>query len=818
MRNESKLLLVCAQTLLCGGLASCNPNIKASETSFDSSTEQTISASDASSSEAVSSASSLTEESSSEEQQADLYAELTNQVYADDSENISASGAVKINCDFSKPSDPALIKKIDMYNAGCVNPVERYERDMAYCKLLNSNSLRIDASIGKDNGNAGQYLVTDEYDIYDEDDEADTYKIDKGSLNYDFSELDKTLGYFQEMNTLPYVSWSYIPAPLQYNGKFLKLETRITNWQEVFEEIYYQYAKYYLDKGLRIGYNEIYNEPDLEILKYFGVFEDDTEGFLDIDSFAPLEDDLVTRNPAKGCYPDFYEYGVKGILRANPDATVGGPAFALGEIGVQDWVGFFPRVKERKIPIDFYSFHSYLDGETWFLPESKRKKGRKNELESVVDGLESDAHFLKTAVHINEYSCLNGDNGLNAGDNADFNYYYGAKQTLDGIVEVANRSSVQLVNWAQVMSCTTTKNDPYGLIDREGNPKAAYNAMLAYQDMPVWRYTVNVSETDSGLKTLVSTDHDKISILLWNENSSRGEDGLPSAKGDRTAAIKLSSPKFKGGKRTVYRIDKDHASYGDKTATKLLSPQNRMELSGDEDYVWTGNVPAEGVVYITINKDEVNDFAIDNSNQHFANTIKTQYWYEDRYRGLTGSSEEYGDYVNGLSGSYAHFDDHSWKTYLGVGSCAGKSDGSCAGQAVASCAVTCDDMPTDFRIIVDKDVRAKQLNEYSNLSVRIDFYDDANKTYATSVTLHNGIYDISAEPNEQDNKLSSLSPYPWGTERLADKEVQYEGNVWDVDLSSLAPSSWLNGSRRAMVSYTMRNTGANSRCVITLEK
>lgn len=743
--------------------------------------------------------------------------EKPKQVYEDDPEDISIADAINITCDFTSLSDPALIKKVDMYNAGCINPVTNYGRDMQYGKMLNPNSLRIDASIGKDNGNAGQNLVTDEYEIYDVNEANDTYKIDTSSLHYDFSTLDDLLGYFQEMNTLPYMSWCYLPTPLQYDNDFTKLETRVLNWQDVFEEIYYSYAKHYLDKGVRIGYHEIYNEPDLEILKQYGVFPEDAKYFLNIDSFAPLQAD-GSRNPAKGCYPDMYEYGVKGILRADPDATVGGPGFALGEFAVANWVGFFPRVLERKIPMDFFSFHTYLDGETWFMPASKRNRGKKNELEQVVDGLESNTHFLKTALHLNEYSCLNDKNGAALGDNADFNYYYGGADTLDAIFEAVDRTSVQQINWAQMFSCETGANDAYGLVDRFGNPKAAYNSVLCYQDMPVWRYKTTSTNDESGLRTIVSSDNDKISILVWNTNSARDDAGVYTTEGDRTATIKLNSPKFKGGTRRIYRIDKDHASNYNNTLTSLISYQNERTLTGDEEYVWKGNVPAHGVVYITINKEDVQDFQVDNSNQNFANTIKTSYWYEDRYRNLTGSREEYSDYVNHKTGSYAMFDDHTWTTYLGLGDCAGKGDGSYANEAVASCGVICDDLPTSFNINIDENGKIKALNQYSNLSVRIDFYNDATGTYDKSVTLHNGVYDISAKPNEQDSKLSGLSDYPWGTEKLADSEVQYEGNNWNVNLNEIAPASWLKGNRKALVSYTLRNTGANSRCAITLTK
>ena len=57
-----------------------------------------------------------------------------------------------------------------------------------------------------------------------------------------------------------------------------------------------------------------------------------------------------------------------------------------------------------------------------------------------------------TPEEINEFSSLNNENGALSGDTCDFNYYYGAQMTLDGLFEAVDRSSIQLVNWAQLLS------------------------------------------------------------------------------------------------------------------------------------------------------------------------------------------------------------------------------------------------------------------------------------------------------------------------------------------------------------------------------
>lgn len=739
-------------------------------------------------------------------------------IYEDDSEDIDLAKAIKVECDYDIPVDPALLKKIDMYNAGCVRPISNYDRDALYCKQMNPNSLRMDISVGKDSGNAGMYLVSDDYETYDYNPETGTFRVDKDSLKYDFSELDEVLSYFQEIDALPYVSWCYIPFPLADNGKFNNLDNNILNWQEVWEEIYYNYAKHYLDNGVQIGYNEIYNEPDLEILKMWGVLDEDDQYFLNIDDFAPrVSPDSEERAPSKGCYPDMYEYGVKGILRANPDATVGGPAFALGELGVEDWVGFLPRVLNKKIPMDFYSFHSYLDGDTWFKSDEQRRNGEKNELEKVVDGLQKSSHFIKTQLHINEYSSLNNDNGALSGLNAPFNYYTGAANTLDAVIEAVDRTSIQLVSWAQLLSVNNLQNDPYGLITPDGQPKAAFNALRIYQDMPVWRYQSKVSLNED-IKCLTSSSDDKISILLWNNGSATDDDGLFSEANDQLINLKVSNPKFSGGTRRVYRIDKDHASYYDQTKTSTLHEQNVKDVNlYSEESLWKGNLPAQSVVYITVNKDGNEDFKIE-ENYSFANHIKTEYYYEDRYRDLKGSREEYADFVDKISGSYTLFDRKSWKMRLGMGSLKGNANGKYVGQGVASGAIICDEIPENFNIEIKQDGFIRHMNAYSKFGVRIDFYNDSTKQYDNSVYLHNGIYNPNINSNEQDVRLSKFDIYPYGTKGYASSEEKFSGNTWNIDLTKYASSEWLQGSRKATISFEMRNAGVNARAEISLRK
>jgi len=631
---------------------------------------------------------------------------------------------IKIKTDFSKIIDPPLIKKIAMYNAGCINPLTNYDRDLGLIQALNPESLRIDLSIGKPYGTGGEKLVT---------------SMD-GNLVYDFSQLDAVVKKINAQNVLPYMSWCYIPAPLQENGQWNNLDTSKEDWKKIWYEIYYNYAKHYVDSNIQIGYHEIYNEPDLEYLKEWGVFDKNFEGFLKIEDFIEA-------------YLDMYEYGSKAILEADPDASIGGPAYAMGEI--LDWTGIIARVKEKSLPMDFFSFHSYLDGDTW-----------PKELYKVVSELATSEYFNTTAIHINEFTQLNNENGANKGLESPFNYFGGAADTLSGVMEAVEKTQVTYVHWAQFME-STAGDDPYGLIEKNGHVKAAYNALKAYNDMPVWRYNVEFNNEETGLKAVSAASEDKISMLVWNTEDE-----------EKAFSFEGQNAPFKSGTMRVYRIDEEHASYFDTKEEELIANITKEKVN-TQGTVWRGIIPAHAVVYITVNKDKK---AVDFKREwtDFAKDIKTQYFFEDRFKKINGS--------------YAHFQRNNWTTYLGMGD----ND-----EAHANVAVIVEKLPDKFSIDFKTEGEIKQNDINSALGFRMDFH--TSDGYTKSVYFHNGIYN--------EDRTADLAP--WGDGKAPDVVVKFEGDITNIKLSDYTPS---NFDGRAQLSFHMQNTGAGTRARLTLNK
>lgn len=563
---------------------------------------------------------------------------------------------------------------------------------------------------------------------------------DISTYRYDFSQLDSIVNMLTEKDVLPILDWCYVPKPLQADGDWKKINTSLPNWKDAWSEIYYQYAKHYMDLGIRVGYHEVLNEPDMFEIK------DGVWGglFMDREQFY------------SGLHNELYELGAKAIRRADPDTAIGGPAFALQSNNVANFTQY---VKERNVPIDFYSFHAYQN---------------LNILDYTIDLFKDDFYFLKTAFHINEYSWLPGDEA-SKGSNSEFNTYKGAEKTLTAIMDVVNRTDVQWAHWAQFME-STVYDDPYGLVFKNGHVKAAYNAGKMYNDMPVWRY--NVSGMPNGLSAVFSANDTKMGYLVWNTTNA-----------EQKVTLTIDNPAFDIATRRVYRIDDSHGSYKENPRNEHLVAEKTVGAVST-DKVWSGTIPANGVIYVTLNKDGYDDFrSWADRTTDFATDVKTSYYYWER--NMTPDRVK-----NGTSG-YSHFDRNSWTMYL--------SNGSAGDFGVASASVITKNLPEKFHASFKTEGNLKEADNNSALTFRIDFFDETTKEYTSSVLFYNKIY-----------RADRGSGWEWGTKKAPDKVVNFDGDVCDIDLGKYAPKGWNAKTGKAEISYLMQNTGEKTRAAIRL--
>lgn len=555
-----------------------------------------------------------------------------------------------ISVDYSIRIDPPLFKKFDQYNAGCINPYANYTRDLDKLNEVDAHSLRIDLSIGKPGCTFSNPQVV---------------QGSPTATTYDFALMDDLVGKLNARNVLPLWSWCYIPIPLQYGGDWTNLNDSLSNWQALFREIHMQYAQHFKNAGLRIGYHEIYNEPDL-----FGVFLN--------------QDDFNNR------YFEMYKSGALGIKEGDPDALVGGPAFAIGE-NVPANGGFLDYVKSNALPLDICSFHTYLGGTDWPAV-----------IDGIADGLDIRG-FKTTDIFIDEFSWLNSSDGGNAGANSPMNYFPAAAKTLETMNLILNRTDVTTINWAQFME-STFGDDPYGIIRKDGHRKAAFNAFKIYADMPVERNFVTI--TNRYLDGWASSDIHKTCLAFWNNGSN-----------EQTVSVKLNNIPFQNGNFRLYRIDSTNASYfsGAYENLEVVESQNNTSTSG---FTWNGNIPKKGVVYIVLDDNTgVQDFLPDQYNNLFAKDIHVIHYYPVRKKTY-----------------YAEFDRKRWIAYLGMG-----SDDNSHSQV----GVEAESLPNEMEVAFLKNGTLQNIDQNSLLGLRIDYR--VAGTYIKGVLFHGGIYNASRD-------------------------------------------------------------------------
>lgn len=462
-----------------------------------------------------------------------------------------------IKVDFSRRSDPPLLKKIAMYNSG-IPGLANYERDIDRLLALNAESLRIDLSIGKRHC-LGEHVVKGSID----------------HLEYDFSILDRLAEMLNERGVLPYYSWCYIPESLQRDGHPSKLNDEVTGWEEIYKEIHREFARHYRESNIRIGYHEIYNEPDLP------------NAFL----MEPYE-----------TYLSMYKAGAAGMKQGDPDAVVGGPALAMADVNMSSR-RFTDFVAKEKLPLEFFSFHVYWEHDDY-----------RYELQCARDALIAHPEFKTVPIHVNEFNYVGGWQGKDS----IHNHYRIVPHIFDLIKDVLKTTDVILLSWAQFME-STFRDDAYGIIFANGHVKAAFNALKVYADMPVERATTEVGY--EGIASLASADKNRACTVLWNRTDE-----------DRSVKAVFNGIGFETGHMRIYRMDRQHASYSD-GACEELEVSESLESICTQGMEWSGMIPASGAVYIVIEDGSFpRDFIQYERCNFMARDIETKYYFEDRNR------------------------------------------------------------------------------------------------------------------------------------------------------------------------------------------
>ena len=162
---------------------------------------------------------------------------------------------------------------------------------------------------------------------------------------YHWKTMDESVDLIRKTGAGPLMCIAFKPKVL-----FPKIDQKIVepaDWA-AWEKLIYTMVRHYQERGSGIRYWEISNEPDIG--------ENGGCPYL----FTPEN------------YPRYYERTAAAILRADPDARVGGPALANPESPILP--ALLDHCVARKIPLHFISWHIYNNDPLRIRATIDRKK------------------------------------------------------------------------------------------------------------------------------------------------------------------------------------------------------------------------------------------------------------------------------------------------------------------------------------------------------------------------------------------------------------------------------------------------------------
>lgn len=375
--------------------------------------------------------------------------------------------------DFTTRGGSPLFKKFHMFNSGLV-PVSEYLENLDALRRIRPTSIRIDLFLGDRRQEFG--------DVIDGTMEQPVFHFEK---------LDGLAELLIKEGIKPYWCWCYVPLPLQPpGGTFKDGPTDFRKFGEFMEEL----SRHYRKAGLSLGWQEVFNEADCFDNLYAGTFAD---------------------------YLQMYEYGAPALKRADEQAAVGGPAEAFQEPAdsVEENLRSFIRlVTEKKLPLDFFSFHSYGYENREYLERTA----------FVQKLLEEKGGFERTELHMNELNVLPPpwDYGKTPLTNETV-----VPLILNCIQELLEIHDLTAVHWAQLLNSGV---DELSLVSPEGIYYPAFYVFEVYNRMPVGRCPIvrmgekRTEETgraaaepsrqiEGNIRGMASSGPNRDGILLWND-------------------------------------------------------------------------------------------------------------------------------------------------------------------------------------------------------------------------------------------------------------------------------------------------------------
>lgn len=353
---------------------------------------------------------------------------------------------------------PLSKSKFAVFNSGIVHAAT-YRRDVAALQAARPESVRIDIGWGAD------------WIGYEREVSAPS----ADGFAYDFSELDEIGAFLNDLGIRPYWSYCYVPESYQpRGGDWRDLAEDDSGWVDMIGA----YVEHARDRGVAVGYHEVYNEPDLRDERtgeavFFGG---------DLDDYLAL-----------------YRAAVTVIRKADSDTPVGGPALA-SVLANEHWIpAFLELVTAENLPLDFFSFHHY----------GTHSIGAA--LDKVLRHLEDRPELADVEVHLNEYNSYPVDYPPGGMQET----HHLAAALLADFATLLSSPGLTKVSWAQFLD--SGHGNYSGMVSIDGRPKPVLSAYEFYQAMPVDRCVLEL-DGPPGVGGLAGAGNGRLAVALWNRS------------------------------------------------------------------------------------------------------------------------------------------------------------------------------------------------------------------------------------------------------------------------------------------------------------
>ncbi|HWB05189.1 MAG TPA: hypothetical protein VG796_19310 [Verrucomicrobiales bacterium] len=411
-------------------------------------------------------------------------------------------------------------------------------------------------------------------------------KDGKGGITYDWKDFDRRIDFISKIGAEAILAASYMPQVLDAvpDNERHSAPRDYGAW----EELCYQAAKRCMDRGKRVAFWEVWNEANSGWIKP-GPEDTGSDVFEKIYNEAIGKEErnheIVRRFEA---YCKTYGATARGVRRADPAARVGGPALASGPFEQSERGhcnhgrgfarGLMAWCHQEKLPLDFVSWHEYLQGADVFIAEAAEfRNGLKGfpELERTVQS------FMVTEWNEAWWADRPQDHEV------------GAAWAANTVTRAFIPHRIDRPCFFYVKQGDQNFRGDYAMLLKDNTPKAAYNMCKVFNSLSgQW---LKVSGADGEVSCVAAWDAAKkrLAVVMVNFADRYG----------LARNVKLTVPKLPtdlaGATWREWTIDATHSNAWNDMKTAVLTKTRSEPVSGDS-LTWSAVLPANSVTVVEV--------------------------------------------------------------------------------------------------------------------------------------------------------------------------------------------------------------------------